>query len=290
MSFLSIIIPSFNSEKFIAETLDSVCIKTEHQIEVIVVDAASNDNTLNILDKYKESIDVLISEPDKGQANAIQKGFRIAKGKYVTWINSDDTLNLKKVISNCEFLEKNESYSVIFGDIKIIDEYSRHIATWTGRKEVGSIILKPYFSIPQQGTVFRKNVVNHIDIEDLNLHYVFDRFLFVRCLEEYNCYYRSSFLGSFRHHKSSKSIGQIFKWRNDYDKLYDHYILSEANPIRKLNIKFVKYYFSFIYSAKERNYLILMYSILNIIFSLPHYKSINNIIYRFFNSYLKKYK
>ena len=290
MSFLSIIIPSFNSEKFIAETLDSVCIKSDHQIEIIVVDAASKDNTLNILDKYKHSIDILISEPDEGQANAIQKGFRISKGKYVTWINSDDTLNLKKVISNCEFLEKNEAYSVIYGDIKIIDEYSRDIATWSGRKEVGSIILKPYFSIPQQGTVFRKNVVNHIDIEDLNLHYVFDRFLFIRCLDEYKSYYRSGFLGSFRHHEISKSIGQIFSWRKEYEKLYDYYILSEKNSIRKLNIKFIKYYFSFIYSVKERNYLMLMYSIINIIFSVPHFKSLNNIIYRFINPYLRKNK
>jgi glycosyltransferase involved in cell wall biosynthesis len=288
MSFLSIIIPSFNSEKFITETLDSVCIKTEHQIELIVIDAASKDNTLSILDKYAKSIDVLISEPDEGQANAIQKGFKIAKGKYVTWINSDDTLNLKNVLSNCEFLEKNEVYSVIYGDIKIIDEYSRDIATWSGRKEVGSTILKPYFSIPQQGTVFRKNVVNHIDIEHLNLHYVFDRFLFIRCLEDYKCYYRSSFLGSFRHHKSSKSIGQIFKWRKDYDRLYDHYILSETKFIRKLNIKFVKNYFSFNYSFKQRNYLIMIYSLINMIISIPHYITIKNIIGRFTNSYLRK--
>ena len=288
MIFLSIIIPSFNSEKFITETLDSVCIKTEHQVEIIVVDAASKDNTLNILDKYKESIDVLISEPDKGQANAIQKGFRIAKGKYVTWINSDDTLNLNKVISNCEFLEKNETYSVIYGDIKIIDEYSRDIATWSGRKEVGSIILKPYLSIPQQGTVFRKNVVNHIDIEDLNLHYVFDRFLFIRCLDEYKSYYRSGFLGSFRHHKISKSIGQIFKWRKDFDKLYDHYILSESNPIRKLNIKFVKYYFSLNYSIKENNLLMIIISFIQIILSLPHPVTIKSIVLRFTNTYFRK--
>lgn len=288
MSFLSIIIPSFNSEKYIAETLDSVSINTDHKIEIIVVDAASKDNTLNILNKFKNSIDVLISEPDEGQANAIQKGFKIAKGKYITWINSDDTLELSNVLSNCEFLEKNEEYSLIYGDIKVIDEDSKDIATWSGRKEVGSIILKPYFSIPQQGTVFRKNVVNHIDIEDLNLHYVFDRFLFIRCLDEYKSYYRSGYLGSFRHHKISKSIGQIFKWRKDYDKLYDHFMSSEANTIRKLNIKFVKYYFSFNYSIKENNLLMIIMSFIQIILSLPHPVTIKSILLRFTNTYFRK--
>lgn len=287
MSFLSIIIPSFNSEKYIAETLESVCIKTDHQIEIIVVDAASKDDTLNILNKYTNSIDVLISEPDEGQANAIQKGFKIAKGKYVTWINSDDTLELSNVLSNCEFLEKNHEYSLIYGDIKIIDDHSKDIAIWNGRKEVESIILKPYFSIPQQGTVFRKNVVVNIDIEDLNLHYVFDRFFFIRCLETYKSYYRRGCLGSFRHHKISKSIGQISYWRQEYEKLYDYYIENELNPIRKLNIKYIKYYFSIIYSIKEKNISVFFTSLFNIFFSLPCPVTIKSIFLRFSNNYIK---
>ena len=177
---------------------------------------------------------------------------------------------------------------MIYGDIKIIDEHSKVIATWSGRKEDESIILKPYFSIPQQGTVFRKNVVNHIDIEDLNLNYVFDRFLFIRCLDEYKSYYRSDFLGSFRHHKISKSIGQIFKWRTDYDKLYEHFMSSEANIIRKLNIKFVKYYFSLNYSIKENNIIMIIMSFIQIILSLPHPVTIKSILLRFTNTYFRK--
>lgn len=288
MTYLSIIIPSYNSEKYIAETLDSLSTKTDHKIEIIVVDNASKDSTLNILNKYKNFIDVVISEPDEGQSHAIQKGFKIASGKYITWINSDDTLELRNVLSNCEFLDNNVEYSLVYGDIKIIDEYSNDIATWSGRKEVGSIVLKPYFSIPQQGTVFRKNVINHIDINYLNFHFVFDRFLFIRCLDKYKSYYRNCFLGSFRHHKITKSIGQIFSWGQEYEKLYDYYISSELNSIRKLNIKFVKYYFSFIYSFKEKNFPKLISSAFNILLSIPHPTTVINILFRFTDNYLKK--
>ena len=83
MVYLSIIIPSFNSGKFIAETLDSVCVKTNHDLQIIVVDGDSNDDTLNILNKYNDRIDLIISEPDDGQTNAIKKGFQNANGKYI---------------------------------------------------------------------------------------------------------------------------------------------------------------------------------------------------------------
>lgn len=86
----SIVIPSFNQGKFIEQAITSVLGQGYPNIELIVIDGGSNDQTLDILKKYDESINYYVSEPDNGQAHAINKGFRLAKGEILAWLNSDD--------------------------------------------------------------------------------------------------------------------------------------------------------------------------------------------------------
>lgn len=87
---ISIIIPSFNQGKFIEQTLTSVLGQNYQNIEIIVIDGGSTDDTHDIIKNYRDSISHYISEPDKGQAHAINKGFRLAKGDILAWLNSDD--------------------------------------------------------------------------------------------------------------------------------------------------------------------------------------------------------
>lgn len=87
---ISIVIPSFNQGQFIEQTLTSVLGQNYPNIELIVIDGGSSDNTLQVLEKYRESIRHVISEPDNGQADAINKGFRLAQGDILAWLNSDD--------------------------------------------------------------------------------------------------------------------------------------------------------------------------------------------------------
>lgn len=88
----SIIVPSFNSERYIAEALNSVLAQDYENIELIVMDGASRDETLKILENYRELITILVSEPDEGQSDAFNKGFGLASGDFFIWLNSDDML------------------------------------------------------------------------------------------------------------------------------------------------------------------------------------------------------
>ncbi len=87
---ISIVIPSFNQGKYIEQTITSILGQYYSNLELIVIDGGSTDCTLDIINKYAHLITYYVSEPDKGQANAINKGFRIAKGDILAWLNSDD--------------------------------------------------------------------------------------------------------------------------------------------------------------------------------------------------------
>jgi glycosyltransferase involved in cell wall biosynthesis len=97
---ISIVIPCYNMEKYIEEALLSIINQKYENLELIIVDGASTDNTLAIISKYKKHISLLISEKDKGQYNAINKGMSYATGDILAWLNADDVYfpwTLKKV-------------------------------------------------------------------------------------------------------------------------------------------------------------------------------------------------
>ena len=87
---ISVVTPSYNQGNYIEETILSVLNQSYPNLEYIVVDGGSSDNTLEVIDRYSKDIDVVISEPDDGQSDAINKGFGYATGDILTWLNSDD--------------------------------------------------------------------------------------------------------------------------------------------------------------------------------------------------------
>ena len=87
---ISIITPSFNQEKFVGKTIESVVNQNYPALEYIVIDGQSTDNSVNIIKQYEDKIAYWVSEPDKGHGDAINKGFRKSTGEIMAWINSDD--------------------------------------------------------------------------------------------------------------------------------------------------------------------------------------------------------
>ena len=92
---LSVVVPTYNSETYIEECLQSIERVAQESVEFILVDGASSDQTMSIVERYARLFSHIISEPDRGQSDAFNKGFRLAKGKYLTWLNSDDVLFAK---------------------------------------------------------------------------------------------------------------------------------------------------------------------------------------------------
>jgi len=127
----SIVTPNYNGEKYLARTLDSILLQKNEGIdlELIVVDGMSTDGSVKILEKYAPNIAHLVIEKDTGPANAINKGFAVASGDIVAWLNADDLYfpgALKRVR---QMFERQEGLSLCFGRCPIIDENGAEIRT-----------------------------------------------------------------------------------------------------------------------------------------------------------------
>lgn len=128
---ISIITPTFNSARTIADTIDSIVAQNYADIEYIVVDGVSTDGTLDIVRSYQNKIPItIISEPDKGIYDAMNKGISRATGDIVGILNSDDFFHDEAVLKNiAEAFEKNPDADAVYGDLMYIDKDKKEKAT-----------------------------------------------------------------------------------------------------------------------------------------------------------------
>ncbi len=124
---ISIITVVFNSEKLIHYTLKSVCEQTYKNVEYIIIDGASTDNTLAIISKYKNQVTKLVSEKDKGLYDAMNKALGIATGEYILFLNSGDELVNNQTLQNI-FINHKPTIDVYYSDTLIINEQRNIIA------------------------------------------------------------------------------------------------------------------------------------------------------------------
>ncbi len=134
----SVITPNFNGALYLEKTIRSILDqKKDVDLEYIVVDGGSTDGSLNILDRYRDSIDRCIIEKDTGPANALNKGFRLATGDVISWLNSDDLYFPGTLARVQKSFESSESAAMCFGGCSIIDEQNNEIrSSITGFKEL----------------------------------------------------------------------------------------------------------------------------------------------------------
>ena len=116
---ITIVTPSYNHGQFIEETIRSVVLQGYPNLEYIVIDGGSTDYTVDILHKYERYIDFWQSEPDKGQANAINKGFARANGDILAWLNSDDVYEMGVFAQVAELFRERLDIDVISGRCRI---------------------------------------------------------------------------------------------------------------------------------------------------------------------------
>src|SRR5215208_2659718 len=119
---VSIITPSFNQGQFLEETMHSVLEQDYPNIEYIVVDGGSADNSVEIIKKYQGQLAWWVSEKDRGHADALNKGFSHATGEILAWLNSDDVYFPNAVSQAVSFLKTNPAIGMVYGDAELIDD------------------------------------------------------------------------------------------------------------------------------------------------------------------------
>jgi glycosyltransferase involved in cell wall biosynthesis len=116
---ITIVTPSFNHGQFIEDTIKSIIDQGYPNLEYFVIDGGSNDGTVSILEKYDEHINFWTSAPDKGQAAAINKGFAMASGEILAWLNSDDTYEPGVLAEVAKAFQQNPDVDVMSGRCRI---------------------------------------------------------------------------------------------------------------------------------------------------------------------------
>ncbi len=173
---ISIITPSYNQGEYLEATLQFVLEQDYAPIEYLVIDGGSTDGSLEIIQRHAGQLAYWVSEPDNGQSEAINKGFRRATGDIIGWINSDDTLVPGVVRRVADFLAAHPDVDVVHGRVNWIDSAGEQIAGPTrlgGGHEFGAHNVLSS-SIVQAGAFWRRRVTDTIGLLNEDLHYVMD--------------------------------------------------------------------------------------------------------------------
>lgn len=223
---VSIVTPSFNSACFIVETIESVINQTYPNIEHIIVDGGSLDNTVEILKQYPQLR--WISEPDRGQSHALNKGFDMAQGEIIGWLNADDTYNSTAVYDSINYLNENKDCDLVYSDYHFIDEKSKIIRS--GKSKPFDLVKLLSINLISQPTVFmRRKVLENLGGIDENIHYCMDREFWLRIGTRYSLKYIPGICSAnFRIHSDAKSSGDLSRFHSEWLHVLDNAL---GNPI-----------------------------------------------------------
>lgn len=245
MATYSIIVPSYNQETFIKETLSNLSdLKARAEssnivVQIIVVDNCSDAPTIKIINSYRDIINNLVIEKDKGQCDAINKGLKLVKGTYWTWLNTDDLIDVDGFFKIAEYLEMRSNVDYIYGDVAYIDENSNfHKNSSTGELSLEKLVFVDA-SISQPGSFFRKQFTDTIG-ELSSFHFAFDFEYILRCLKNNAKVAKlNTNVSYFRYYKTSKSGSQDYRFLKEQlliTKLYGGRFFSKLGLFLRLRI------------------------------------------------------
>jgi len=204
LPLVSIITPSYNQADYLEETIRSVLEQDYPNIEYLVVDGGSSDGSVDIIRKYADRIDWWVSEPDKGQADALNKGMARAKGEYVAWLNSDDIYRPSAIRRAVNVLQSNLELGMVYSKLDSIDRTGELFNTISYRQY--DLLDMLTFRIIGQPTVFmRRDVLQRAGPLDASYNYLLDHHLWLRMLQLAPIKYVPEVWAAARHHPSAIS-------------------------------------------------------------------------------------
>ena len=268
ISVITIITPSLNQGQFIEQTINSVLSQEgDFFIDYIISDGGSTDDSVEIIKKYDKLLKTKKypikckgisyrwwSEKDNGQSHAINKGFKIAKGDILAWINSDDYYEPNAFEFIMKKFKENPDVDLIYGNGYKIDKVKNTKEIMESDEGNFNTFLQKGYSICQPAAFFTKKIINKIGFLDENLHYAMDYDFWLRILKNNKAIRIPKIMANFRIWENSKTASQnnkFFQDRKIIRKKYEgsvidpktiYKIRSQIPLLRHLQTKFPKIY------------------------------------------------
>lgn len=229
LPLVTVVTPSYNQGQFLERTILSVLSQDYPNLEYIVMDGGSSDNSVEIIRKYQDRISYWISEKDRGQSDAINKGWKMAKGIYCSYLNSDDELAPNAISKIVKVFQENPDAGIVYGDYTFIDEHNVVMEFGKGRQADFKTLLingqMPY--IAQPSSFYVTAMIKKVGYIDEQFHLSMDYDLLLRLANISKLIYIPEVISLFRLHASAKSSTFMKKhWheslrvKTKYNKVY----------------------------------------------------------------------
>lgn len=221
---ISIITPSLNQVNFLEQTITSVLSQNYPNLEYIIIDGGSTDQSVEIIKKYKKHLAYWVSKPDRGQSDAINKGLRKATGEVINWINSDDYYE-KGALTAIADAFRDKEVNAVCGKGKIVRQDGELVRYSRGTDVYNDNLAKTigWARIDQPETFFRRQVLKKTGLLNPNLHYVMDKAWWINYLLIFGLDGVRKFddiLVNFRLHEASKTVSQSKHFAQETDGLF----------------------------------------------------------------------
>ena len=231
LPIVTIVSPSYNHAKYIRETVDSVLAQDYPNIEFVLLNDSSTDETENILREYGDRF-YWETQPELFQTATINKGWVMTKGDIITWLNSDDTLYPGAVSRAVEYLQKNPETGIIFGDTMYTEADGKDLYRYTLPNGFSyfDFVLECVNLIPQPSAFIRRDVINKIGYLDQQFDYFMDWDFWLRAGLYFKIDYFGELLSTYRLHENSKTVSQSIKAAPELEILYRKFFERDDIP------------------------------------------------------------
>jgi GT2 family glycosyltransferase len=217
---VSVITPSFNQARYLEATIQSVLLQDYAPIEYILIDGASMDGSAEIIRKYEDRFAYWVSEKDKGQAEAINKGLSRAKGEIAAWLNSDDYYLPNTISAVVKCFDENPEMAMVYGDMLAVDGNGQTINVLK-YKQLSLEDLLCFQIIGQPSVFFRRAALEKTGLLDTSYHFLLDHHLWIRITQHGKILHVPQIWSAARYHAEAKNRAKAAEFGREAFRILD---------------------------------------------------------------------
>jgi glycosyltransferase involved in cell wall biosynthesis len=228
---ISIVTPSYNQGQFLEETIRSVLLQGYPNLEYIIIDGGSTDNSVEIIKKYEQYLSYWVSEPDKGQTDALNKGFRKVTGQLIGWQNSDDYYHSEAFVNAAKASVLFKDFDIIYGSTKYVNENGNFVRDYpVSSFNIYNLI--PHINMCNQSMFFKRKIFDDNNFLDEDYYHCMDLEFFLKlAVKGYKFHFYPDIVGYFRLHNHSKAYKQYDIYARESVSIYKLIYNNTSLPI-----------------------------------------------------------